>query len=309
MVAQMDAEGFGNCTNYYECEAACPKEISVEFIAQMNRDYLAPASRPAKTRKSDFPALPEHPMTTPRKVALVTGAATGIGRAVAVRFARRGLAIAVNCSRSEAVDQVGGMLYRIDLFRPTGALGLTGNRGEDGLQAARVSCRSRVRQVNSVPEVLQSHPVAGVEQRHAQFLTQSADLLIGPPAVFPGAFVERQIGREQEHHPHALPPAGRHEPSQNLTGFRADCNLVNTVGESFDLADALLEPVFPQFGTVAPKVRKLQPTPGVQIFPDGGQTGAAQAGPARSIRRSRCSYQGTNCWRSQHRRSRFGFLE
>jgi succinate dehydrogenase / fumarate reductase iron-sulfur subunit len=40
MVAQMDAEGFGNCTNYYECEAACPKEISVGFIAQMNRDYL-----------------------------------------------------------------------------------------------------------------------------------------------------------------------------------------------------------------------------------------------------------------------------
>jgi succinate dehydrogenase / fumarate reductase iron-sulfur subunit len=40
MVAQMDAEGFGNCTNYYECEAACPKEISVDFIAQLNRDYL-----------------------------------------------------------------------------------------------------------------------------------------------------------------------------------------------------------------------------------------------------------------------------
>jgi succinate dehydrogenase / fumarate reductase iron-sulfur subunit len=40
MVAQMDKEGFGNCTNYYECEAACPKEISVGFIARMNRDYL-----------------------------------------------------------------------------------------------------------------------------------------------------------------------------------------------------------------------------------------------------------------------------
>jgi succinate dehydrogenase / fumarate reductase iron-sulfur subunit len=41
MVAQMDKEGFGNCTNYYECEAACPKEISVQFIAQMNREYFA----------------------------------------------------------------------------------------------------------------------------------------------------------------------------------------------------------------------------------------------------------------------------
>jgi succinate dehydrogenase / fumarate reductase iron-sulfur subunit len=40
MVTQMDAEGFGNCTNHYECEAACPKKISVRFIAQMNRDYL-----------------------------------------------------------------------------------------------------------------------------------------------------------------------------------------------------------------------------------------------------------------------------
>ncbi len=40
MVAQMDLEGFGACTNTYECEAACPKEISVNAIARMNRDYL-----------------------------------------------------------------------------------------------------------------------------------------------------------------------------------------------------------------------------------------------------------------------------
>jgi succinate dehydrogenase / fumarate reductase iron-sulfur subunit len=40
MVEQMDREGFGNCTNYFECEAACPKEISVQFIAQLNREYL-----------------------------------------------------------------------------------------------------------------------------------------------------------------------------------------------------------------------------------------------------------------------------
>ncbi len=40
MVSQMDKEGFGNCTNQFECEAACPKEISVQFIAQMNRDYI-----------------------------------------------------------------------------------------------------------------------------------------------------------------------------------------------------------------------------------------------------------------------------
>jgi succinate dehydrogenase / fumarate reductase iron-sulfur subunit len=39
MIAQHDREGFGHCTNIYECEAACPKEISVKFIAQLNRAY------------------------------------------------------------------------------------------------------------------------------------------------------------------------------------------------------------------------------------------------------------------------------
>ena len=40
MVSQMDKQGFGNCTNEAECEAACPKEISVENIARLNREYL-----------------------------------------------------------------------------------------------------------------------------------------------------------------------------------------------------------------------------------------------------------------------------
>jgi succinate dehydrogenase / fumarate reductase iron-sulfur subunit len=40
MVARMDAEGFGTCTNHNECEAACPKGIRVEFIARMNADYV-----------------------------------------------------------------------------------------------------------------------------------------------------------------------------------------------------------------------------------------------------------------------------
>lgn len=40
MVEQMDKEGFGNCSNHYECEAACPKDIKVRYIARMNRDYL-----------------------------------------------------------------------------------------------------------------------------------------------------------------------------------------------------------------------------------------------------------------------------
>jgi len=48
MVAQMDREGFGNCTNHYECMAACPKSIHVKLIARLNREYL----RAARTHPS-----------------------------------------------------------------------------------------------------------------------------------------------------------------------------------------------------------------------------------------------------------------
>jgi len=40
LVEQMDSEGFGNCTNQYECEAVCPKEIPIRVIADMNREFL-----------------------------------------------------------------------------------------------------------------------------------------------------------------------------------------------------------------------------------------------------------------------------
>ena len=40
MVNQMDEEGFGGCTNIRECEAVCPKEISIDFIGMMNRDLI-----------------------------------------------------------------------------------------------------------------------------------------------------------------------------------------------------------------------------------------------------------------------------
>jgi len=47
MVMAHDREGFGHCTNINECEAACPKEISVEHIAQLNRDFIASAANAA----------------------------------------------------------------------------------------------------------------------------------------------------------------------------------------------------------------------------------------------------------------------
>jgi succinate dehydrogenase / fumarate reductase iron-sulfur subunit len=40
MVSQAAGEGFGSCTNIGECEAVCPKEIKLEVIARMNRDFL-----------------------------------------------------------------------------------------------------------------------------------------------------------------------------------------------------------------------------------------------------------------------------
>lgn len=52
IVAAMDEAGFGNCTNQYECSAACPKTISEEFIARLNRDYIS------ATVKQAFKAKP-----------------------------------------------------------------------------------------------------------------------------------------------------------------------------------------------------------------------------------------------------------
>ncbi len=43
MVEAMDREGFGNCSNHYECEAVCPKEIPVKYIAELNRDFFKAA--------------------------------------------------------------------------------------------------------------------------------------------------------------------------------------------------------------------------------------------------------------------------
>ncbi len=45
MVRQMDAEGFGDCSNHFECEAVCPKGISVDVISKLNRDYAVAVAR------------------------------------------------------------------------------------------------------------------------------------------------------------------------------------------------------------------------------------------------------------------------
>ena len=50
MVGKMDEEGFGGCTNIRECEAVCPKEISIDFISMMNRDVILGSMRQAGKR-------------------------------------------------------------------------------------------------------------------------------------------------------------------------------------------------------------------------------------------------------------------
>ncbi len=45
MVRQMDKEGFGGCTNFYQCEAVCPAHIPATFIAKMNRDYTIASAK------------------------------------------------------------------------------------------------------------------------------------------------------------------------------------------------------------------------------------------------------------------------
>ncbi len=52
MVGAMDEAGFGSCTNYGECSAVCPKEISLDMIAQMNRDYLTAKVKTFFSQKS-----------------------------------------------------------------------------------------------------------------------------------------------------------------------------------------------------------------------------------------------------------------
>jgi succinate dehydrogenase / fumarate reductase iron-sulfur subunit len=52
IAATLEAEMFGSCTNYGECEAVCPKGISIDFIAQLNRDFLLAKLRPNRQPKT-----------------------------------------------------------------------------------------------------------------------------------------------------------------------------------------------------------------------------------------------------------------
>ena len=51
MVERMDQEGFGYCSNFRECEAVCPKGISIDWIARMNRDYLKAKLKGVEARR------------------------------------------------------------------------------------------------------------------------------------------------------------------------------------------------------------------------------------------------------------------
>jgi succinate dehydrogenase / fumarate reductase iron-sulfur subunit len=52
MVERMEIEGFGYCSNFRECEAVCPKGISIDWIARLNRDYLKAKFKGVETRRA-----------------------------------------------------------------------------------------------------------------------------------------------------------------------------------------------------------------------------------------------------------------
>ncbi len=67
MIAQAKAERFGSCTNIGECEAVCPKEIKMEVIARMNRDFLHATWRGAGALRDDAAEVSEKPLAGSRR--------------------------------------------------------------------------------------------------------------------------------------------------------------------------------------------------------------------------------------------------
>lgn len=59
MVKQMNAETFGNCTNIGECTGVCPKQIPLEVIAIMNRDYLRASWKRRESVEGTIPPAAE----------------------------------------------------------------------------------------------------------------------------------------------------------------------------------------------------------------------------------------------------------
>lgn len=67
MVAQAKADGFGNCTNIGECEAVCPKEIKLEVIAMMNRDFLRASWSERGSFREDADEVGQEPLAGTRR--------------------------------------------------------------------------------------------------------------------------------------------------------------------------------------------------------------------------------------------------
>jgi len=67
MVSQATLEGFGSCTNIGECEAVCPKEIRLETIARMNRDFLRGSWLEREAFREDAEQVAEEPLAGGRR--------------------------------------------------------------------------------------------------------------------------------------------------------------------------------------------------------------------------------------------------
>ena len=113
MVAQMDVEGFGGCTLFGECQEACPKQISIDTITAMNRDFLRASCAPERA------ALAESGLTLARPalvVAAVLAPAAAAGQSPP--WADVGAA-GVVAYESSSVVPGGGSLGEIRVVQPT----------------------------------------------------------------------------------------------------------------------------------------------------------------------------------------------
>ena len=76
MVTQMDLESFGPCTLFGECQEACPKEISIDVIARMNRDYMRAAVTAPRRAGRERRGTAEHAAAGPLGARLLASSRT-----------------------------------------------------------------------------------------------------------------------------------------------------------------------------------------------------------------------------------------
>ena len=118
MVEQMDVEGFGGCTLYGECQEACPKEISIDTIARMNRDYLRAAVTARCARRR--PSRTEPALALALALARA-GRGDGAGRSAQIWAQRSARRPVVGATSGRTPCPGGGSLGEVRVVQPVAA--------------------------------------------------------------------------------------------------------------------------------------------------------------------------------------------